>query len=174
MTSGWYPFIYPEYQNPFCYISDPWHSIEWLWQPLQFWLFGHVALPRLSYSCCLCYWWCYWVKCWAPSQLHLRAWRLGCFWDVWWGIPRALNPVQLGWRHASTWASWASSLCIWGSVGLGHRGFVGISHRGCIVGTSHRGGVMDTNVVGASHRSGVGVPNTNCNVNVGATQHELI
>ena len=39
----------------------------------------------------------------------------------------------------------------------GDRGSVGISHRGCIVGTSHRGSAMDTNIVGASHRSGVGV-----------------
>ena len=78
---------------------------------------------------------------------------------VWGGVPRALNPAHLGWRHAITWATCACKLCLWGHVGLRDRGFVGLSHRGGVVGTSHGCGVLDTIKRG---------------VRVGTTQHGLL
>ena len=134
------------YQNPFCYTSDPWSSIAVLWQPLWYVYFCLVALPTQSKCCWLCHWWCNWDKGWSlPSQFHLLVWSCGLIWDVWWGIPRTLNPVDLGWRHAGMWTSCASRICLWGHVGLWDRRSVGISHRGGVVGTSHRCVFWDTN-----------------------------
>ena len=125
-------------------------------QPLWFGLFSHLAFAVLTEWCCFCHWWYDWDKGWPlPTQFQLpvRSWRL--IGDVWGGIPRALNPAHLGWRHASTWASCACKLCLWGHVGLRDRGFVGLSHRGGVVGTSHGCGVLDTNKrgvrVGTTH-----------------------
>ena len=114
-----------------------------------------------SKCCWLCHRWCNWDKSWSlPSQFHLLVWSCGLIWDVWWGIPRTLNPVDLGWRHAGMWTSCASRICLWGHVGLWDRRSVGISHRGGFVGTSHRDracvGISHSAwVVGTSHRSGV-------------------
>ena len=114
-----------------------------------------------SKCCWLCHRWCNWDKSWSlPSQFHLLVWSCGLIWDVWWGIPRTLNPVDLGWRHAGMWTSCASRICLWGHVGLWDRRSVGISHRGGFVGTSHRDracvGISHSAwFVGTSHRSGV-------------------
>ena len=166
------PILFPEgiwhqadvrlsgYQNPFCYIADLWSSIAELWQPLRFGLFSHLAFPVLTEWCCFCHWWYDWDKGWPlPAQFQLPAWSWRLIGDVWGGVPRALNPAHLGWRHASTWASCACKLCLWGHVGLRDRGVGGLSHRGGVVGTSHGCGVLDTNKRG---------------VRVGTTHHGLL
>ena len=152
------PILFPEgiwhqadvrlsgYQDPFCYIADLWRSITELWQPLWFGLFSHLAFPVLTEWCYFCHWWYDWDKGWPlPTQFILpaRSWRL--IRDLWGGVPRALNPAHLGWRHASTWASCACKLCLRGHVGLRDRGVVGLSHRGGVVGNSLGCGVLDTN-----------------------------
>ena len=107
------------HQNPFCYTADLWHSIAELSQSLWFELLGHLAFPLLSGWCCLCQWWCHWDKSWPlhpQFQLPARSWRL--IGDVWGGVPGALNPARLCWRHASTWATCACQLCLWGHVSL--------------------------------------------------------
>ena len=75
------------YQNPFCYISDLWHSIAELWQPLWFCLFSSLAFPMVTEWCCLCQWWYHWDKGWPlppQFQLPVRSWRL--VGDVWIGL----------------------------------------------------------------------------------------
>ena len=132
------PILFPEgiwhqadvrlsgYQNPFCYIADLWHSIAELWQPLWCGLFSHLTFPMLTEWCCFCHWWYDWDKGWPlrpQFQLPARSWRLiGKYEEA--SLGPSILPI-LGWRHASTWASCACKLCLWGHVGLRDRGCCG-------------------------------------------------
>ena len=161
------------YENPFCYIADLWHAIgfDWIWLDLfndDTRPSGHISRSGMPWqNCgnhydlgCLATWRLLCFRSGAafvngdvtgtkvgPFLLNYNFQsRVGdCLGIISGGVSRALNPVRLDWRQASTWASSACKVCLWGHVGLRDRRSARLSLRGGVVGTSHRCGVLNTN-----------------------------